>query len=107
MNGVSSFRHTTAGEKSTFMLTSRDVFHNMRTVGGDNLTVVVSSLGGRAPFTGRNSTALGGDACLSACAVDNNDGTYTVSVTPTISGQYQVCSLPHAPFRVVQAKSTA
>ncbi|KAJ1496493.1 hypothetical protein T484DRAFT_1759845, partial [Baffinella frigidus] len=95
VNGVSSFRHTTAGVKSTFLLTARDVFHNVRSKGGDNLTVVVSPLDAAAPngdagFHGRPSPNLDNAACFGACAIDNADGTYTVSVTPTVSGAYQV-----------------
>ena len=116
-NGESLARHTTAGVRYFFTVFSRDQFHNLRTLGGDKVSVDVS--GGRnsdAFFDGNLTDALtatalqapmhpedaearlGGTAfgiefkrvvCDKACVIDSSDGSYLVYINPTISGQYQ------------------
>jgi len=116
-NGQSLARHTTAGVRYFFTIFSRDQFHNLRSTGGDKISLGVS--GGRnsdAFFVGnmtddQTATALrapvhpedieaklAGTAfgierkrvvCDKACVVDNDDGSYQVYINPTISRQYQ------------------
>ena len=89
------FRHTTAGVKSTFLITLRDAFHNVRTLGGHDVSLTVSPIDTitkqRIPsFAGFLSQSLEDRKCDEACAIDNQDGTYIVSLSPTISGRYHV-----------------
>lgn len=118
VNGEMRPRHTTAGVRNFFTVFSRDRFHNLRTEGGDEVTVDIS--GGRnsdavihgnitdsksatalrAPMDPEDRAALieGSDfgierkrvVCRRSCVVDNGDGTYHVYLNPTISGQYRV-----------------
>ena len=89
------FRHTTAGVKSTFLITLRDAFHNVRTLGGHDVSLTVSPIDTitkqRIPsFAGFLSQSLEDRKCDEACAIDNQDWTYIVSLSPTISGRYHV-----------------
>ena len=111
-------RQTTAGVRYSFTIYSRDRFHNLRTKGGDEVTVNVSGAqNSYCAFNGKVADAqivtsllapvhvqdeadrsTGNDfgierkrtVCLEACIVDNADGTYHAYINPTVSGYYQV-----------------
>jgi len=65
----------TAGVQSEFTITSTDVHGNLRSEGGDQYLVHVSSVAG---------------SVFEGAVVDAADGTYTVKYTPSVQGTYDV-----------------
>jgi adhesin/invasin len=64
----------TAGLSTMVTVQARDQFGNLLTVGGSSVVITVT----------------GANAAGPVAATDNNDGTYTVSYTPTVAGTDQV-----------------
>eukprot|EP00940_MAST-03C_sp_MAST-3C-sp2_P000652 g652.t1 len=67
-----------AGEKWSFVVEARDFYGNRRTVGGDQLVVVL-----RSKHDSESETHS-----LTGIITDNEDGSYTVSYTPRFAGKY-------------------
>ena len=71
----SSLNHGIAGEPSSFTIQAFDAFANMRTVGGDEWDIVVTS-------ASPSST----DYNVGRIEIDYGNGTYVATVTPLVSG---------------------
>jgi len=72
----SGLYHGMTGESSTFTIEAFDQFRNRRDSGGDDWSIVVKS------SSSRSAT----DYNLGSIHIDHGNGTYTASVTPSVSG---------------------
>jgi hypothetical protein len=67
----------TAGTETTFKVTAKDQFRNLKTKGGDDIKVVISDTAQQLPS-------------VSGSVLDNYDGTYAVRYLITVAAKYEV-----------------
>ncbi len=89
-SATSSLNTATAGLTSTFTVSARDTYGNVKSLGGDSLRVTLSGAGS-----------------ASGVVVDNSDGTYLVTYVTSRTGTYDMTvmlgpsQVATSPFRII------